>query len=243
MENNIPLESLDFSPTELFARTFRFYFIHLPFFAKVTLAVYLPLELVRYLGYTVAGVIDNQWIVIPVDLMTDLIFGTLSLGAVIYGAGQILDTNTPPSFAQAMCHGFKKWWRMFLTLAAYNIGTIIFAAFLVIPGLIFAVQFMFVTIIACESELPFRQIYLKSRDLTAGRFFKLLAVYFLAVCGVIGISVLPGVALYLTLPHFGDWTFDMLMDLIFYAAGPFQVLLFLRVYRKLDSGQTTMGIQ
>ena len=179
LEIDFPVAGLDSVP-RLLLRSARLFFANLRFVAAATLAVFLPaksaLQLVCYLFDVPTGGLAMYLLLDA----SDLVFGSLVVPAVIYGlVGRFRSGKLPP-LGEALRWGRRQWGKTLWNKFKVEITVTLYAALLLVPGLVKMVRLAFTDpIVAIEGDRE-PEVLGRSREIGLGHgwliFFVLLPV-------------------------------------------------------------------
>jgi len=158
------------SAPRLLAESARLFASRFGFIVTITILVYLPGHLL-YQFLIDAFEVPSTGIlsVLLLDLL-DLVLSSLAIPAVVYGLVR------KPSLGPSMDWGRRQWARMLGWQLLVDITVILYAALLIIPGLVAMVKLAFVpAIVAIEGEHESRPLE-RSRELARGRMWRIAVV-------------------------------------------------------------------
>lgn len=156
---------------DILEETFRLLARHFDLFTLIVLTVWLPGHLlINYIDFfaTSKGAVDAAARGFRVGLMVEGVFGPLVVAATLAALARIT-RGEPPSYAQAMRHGFATWPRLFIARLAASALVLAGLIALVVPGVLILVRLCFVDALVVLDGAPLRVALRASNALTVGR--------------------------------------------------------------------------
>ena len=181
------------SAARLLGRSARVFFTNLRFLATVTLAVYVPGKLLVQFACAVLDVPPEGIVSYVLMDLSDLVLGSFAIAAAIHG----LMTGEP--IGECLRYGRRLWGRMLWNKFKVETTIALWTLLLFVPGLVAMVKLALVdAIVAVEGEREPEPLE-RSRELTAGRRWRVfLVIAPLMAVDLVGsflvLSSLPGVA-------------------------------------------------
>jgi hypothetical protein len=156
------------SPLRLLADAFRLYWSRFGFIAGITLLIYLPGHLL-YQASAAALTIPSSGVASNLLLnLLDLILSSLAIPAIVYGLLR------QPDISQSLRWGRRLWLRTLGMQVLVDITVVLYAALLIVPGLIAMVRLALVpVIVAIEADRQPRP-FERSRELARGRMWRMV---------------------------------------------------------------------
>jgi len=213
LEINFPVVKVD-GVGNLLKATLRTWFANLGTVSKIVLMVFLPLEVIKNYIYA-AGAQDNLALIIRIEMLIEGVFGSLTVPALIYALITVFRTGSAPSIGESFRWGRRQWARVFGNRWLAGMAMLGGLILLIIPGIVFAVWFVFVdAIVSIEGDKQ-RHVLKRSRELTKGHRWML---FFSGVIAFILIS-LRAFILGIPLAFIDHWLLsaggDCLLDVLY----------------------------
>jgi len=173
---------IDF-PTEPFHSAFRLlvrsavlFFANLRFLAAVTLLVYLPaklaLQFVLYLlDVPTSGIVSY----LALDL-SDLFLGALVIPAVVYGLVARFRCGQTAPLRESLRWGRRQWGKTLWNMFKVEVTVALWAALLLIPGLVAMVRLIFADVIVAIEADRETEVLARSRALARGHGWRIFFV-------------------------------------------------------------------
>ena len=173
---------IDF-PTEPFHSAFRLlvrsavlFFANLRFLAAVTLLVYLPAKLaLQFLLYVLDVPTSGIVSYLALDL-SDLFLGALVIPAVVYGLVARFRCGQTAPLRESLRWGRRQWGKTLWNMFKVEVTVALWAALLLIPGLVAMVRLIFAdAIVAIEADRE-TEVLARSRVLSKGHAWRIFFV-------------------------------------------------------------------
>ena len=190
---------IDF-PTEPFHSAFRLlvrsavlFFANLRFLAAVTLLVYLPaklaLQFVLYLlDVPTSGIVSY----LALDL-SDLFLGALVIPAVVYGLVARFRCGQTAPLRESLRWGRRQWGKTLWNMFKVEVTVALWAALLLIPGLVAMVRLIFADVIVAIEADRETEVLARSRVLSKGHGWRIFLVLLpLMAAGLVGSFLVLG---------------------------------------------------
>jgi hypothetical protein len=207
--------------TALYAKLF-------PAVAVITFAVWTPLELfISYVEYFVLDP-DDVAAVFRLQLMADSFVGIIASGGVI-SLGIAAERGQYKTAWQGLMDGLHAWPRFFGARFLGGIFILLGLLLLVLPGIYIGVCLLLAeTIVIAEGKGVMRSLS-RSKDLTRGNFWPLLAlaVVTMSATAAIGIGVFAPLAFF---PEIDHWLLSAALGLVVDLFVPWMLLVFVAAY-------------
>ena len=164
------------SPLRLLADSTRIFFTNLPLLAALTLAVFLPGELLlQFAGYLLNVPAEGILSYFLMDL-GDLFLGALVIPAVMYALLEQFRNGRTAPFAESLRWGRRQWGRMAWNKFKVEITIALWTLLLFVPGLVAMVKLALVDpVVAIEGDGESQPLE-RSTRLTEGRRWKVFFV-------------------------------------------------------------------
>jgi hypothetical protein len=189
LEIDFAVEAFDSVP-RLLLRSAGLFFANLRFLAAATLAVFLPakfaLQFVCYLFDVPTG---GLLMYLLLDA-SDLVFGALVVPAVIYGLVHRFRSGRLPPLGESLRWGRRQWGKTMWNKFKVEITVTLWAALLLVPGLVKMVQLVFTDpVVAIEGDRE-PAVLERSREIGAGRGWLIFLVLLPVMAAELGGSYL-----------------------------------------------------
>ena len=224
---------IDF-PTEPFHSAFRLlvrsavlFFANLRFLAAVTLLVYLPAKLALHFVLYLLDVPTSGMVAYFALDLSDLFLSALVIPAVVYGLVAKFRGGQTASVRESLRWGRRQWGKTLWNMVKVEVTVALWAALLLIPGLVAMVRLIFTdAIVAIEADRE-TDVLARSRVLAKGHgwriFFVLLPLMAASLVGT-----------FLILGAFEDAAYSRvvmaLADSVLSVAGQFTTVAVLLMY-------------
>jgi hypothetical protein len=164
--------------TETLSRAWRIYRTHFGLIAALTVAVWLPCELViSYLRAFVHVPEDTFNWIWPGSFVIEFI-GIIAVAGVTYLALSV-GRGKAAGFREALGAGCEAWWRVFWTRLASGVVMLIGLLLLIVPGIYLMVRLCVADTIAVAERVSGPEAMGRSFDLTKGLFWPACGLVFL----------------------------------------------------------------
>lgn len=170
------------------SNTFRTWFQHLGLFTAVTLAVWLPANILLTSLIAVAGDDMSDSMAVRLPTIVEGILGPLVSATVLFATHRLVRGESV-GFKQAINGGFSSWGRLFATRFAANFITVIGLILLIIPGLVIMVRFAFLDQSVIVDGLAHKSARERTWELVPKVIWKLLLFGFLYFVSLIALSI------------------------------------------------------
>jgi hypothetical protein len=190
---------IDF-PTEPFHSAFRLlvrsavlFFANLRFLAAVTLLVYLPAKLaLQFVLYVLDVPTSGMVSYLALDL-SDLFLSALVIPAVIYGLVAKFRGGQTAPVRESLRWGRRQWGKTLWNMFKVEVTVALWAALLLIPGLVAMVRLIFTdAIVAIEADRE-TEVLARSRVLSKGHGWRIFLVMLpLMAAGLVGTFLILG---------------------------------------------------
>jgi hypothetical protein len=190
---------IDF-PTEPFHSAFRLlvrsavlFFANLRFLAAVTLLVYLPAKLaLQFLLYVLDVPTSGIVSYLALDL-SDLFLGALVIPAVVYGLVARFRCGQTAPLRESLRWGRRQWGKTLWNMFKVEVTVALWAALLLIPGLVAMVRLIFADVIVAIEADRETEILARSRVLSKGHGWRIFLVMLpLMVASLVGSFLILG---------------------------------------------------
>jgi len=223
LEIDFPVVKVD-GVGNLLKATLRTMFANLGIVSKIVLTVFVPLELIKNYFLYSAVAQDILPLIIRIDMLLNFVFSSLTVPALIYALISVFRTGSAPSIIESFRWGLRQWARVFGNRWLAGMAVIGGLILLIIPGIVFAVWFIFVDqIVSIEGDKQ-RHVLRRSREITRGHRWML----FFSVVIVFVIIFLAGAVLSVPLAFIDHWLLsaivDCLLDIVYHIL-PIMLLL------------------
>jgi hypothetical protein len=152
------------------AATFRMFGANLGFIASVVLIVYLPGHFLYQFAATAFEIPSSGTLSILVLNAVDLLLSSFAIPAIVYGL------VCTPAIGPSLRWGLRQWSRTLRQQTLVDITVLLYAALLIVPGLIAMVRLAFVPVIVAVEGDPVSEPFERSRDLAKGRMWRIVGV-------------------------------------------------------------------
>ncbi len=194
LEIDFPLIKVD-GVGSLLKATLRTLFANLVIILKIILPVFVPLELIKNYFIYAAGAQENLALIIRVDMLLAGVFGSLTVPALIYALLAVFRTGNAPSVGESFRWGRRQWGRVFVNRWLAGMAIVGGLILLVIPGIVFAVWFVFVdAIVSIEGDKQ-PHVLRRSRELTRDHRWMIFFSGFIALILLFLVGAVLGVPL------------------------------------------------
>lgn len=175
VEIDFPVEPMG-SPLGVLARSLRLFLSNLPFLAAATLVVFLPGKLLLQAICAALDIPPDGVLGYSLLTASDLLLSALVVPAVIFGMAMRLRTGAPPPLAEALRWGRRQWGKALWNMFQVQVTVLLWSLLLFIPGMMAFVRLAVVDpIVALEADRE-RDVLDRSRHLTEGHRWRILAV-------------------------------------------------------------------
>lgn len=165
------------SPLQALAQSGAIFFRQLPFFAAVTLLVFLPGTLaVQWVEYLVDIPVNGLTAYLLMDVV-DLVFGALAVPAVVYGLVRLLRAGRTAPLGECLRWGRRQWGRTLWNQFQAEITILLWSALLIVPGVIAMVRLVFTSVIVAVEGDRTTAVLARSRELTRGRGWRIFFTF------------------------------------------------------------------
>ncbi len=175
LEIDFPTAPFD-SPLPLLRNSVRVFFSNLPFLATATLVVYLPGKLAtQFLCYLLDVPFEGllSYLILGVS---DLLLGALIVPAIVYGLIHRFRTGRAAALGESLRWGGRQWLKTLANQIKVEITIMLWAALLVIPGVVAMVRLIYTdVIVAVEADLE-PEVLRRSGRLAQGRRWRIFLV-------------------------------------------------------------------
>ena len=173
---------IDF-PTEPFHSAFRLlvrsavlFFANLRFLAAVTLLVYLPAKLaLHFVLYLLDVPTSGMLAYLAVDL-SDLFLSALVIPAVVYGLVAKFRGGQTAPVRESLRWGRRQWGKTLWNMFKVEVTVALWAALLLIPGLVAMVRLVFADVIVAIEADRETEVLARSRVLSKGHAWRIFFV-------------------------------------------------------------------
>ena len=173
---------IDF-PTEPFHSAFRLlvrsavlFFANLRFLAAVTLLVYLPAKLaLHFVLYLLDVPTSGMLAYLAVDL-SDLFLSALVIPAVVYGLVAKFRGGQTAPVRESLRWGRRQWGKTLWNMFKVEVTVALWAALLLIPGLVAMVRLVFADVIVAIEADRETEVLARSRQLSKGHGWRIFLV-------------------------------------------------------------------
>ena len=170
----------------ILAATLRIFGANLGFIASVVVVIYLPGHLIYQIAAATFEVPSSGVLSILLLDAVDLVLSSLAIPAIVYGL------VCTPAIGPALRWSRRQWGRMLRQQTLADVTVLLYAALLIVPGLIAMVRLAFVpAVVAVEGDRSARPLE-RSRELAKGQFWRIAGV-------LLPLSLVEGVASFLLL--------------------------------------------
>lgn len=177
LEIDFPTSPFD-SPVALLSHSVAVFLANLPFLAIVTLAVYIPGTLITQLLCYLLDVPFEGILSYVLLEVSDLLLGAILIPAVVFGLVQRFRTDHAPPLAESLRWGRRQWGKTLGNQLKVQVTVTLWAALLVIPGIVAMVRLIFAdVIVAVEGDLE-SDVLRRSTQLAQGRRWRIFFVLF-----------------------------------------------------------------
>jgi hypothetical protein len=190
---------IDF-PTEPFHSAFRLlvrsavlFFANLRFLAAITLLVYLPGKLaLQFVLYVLDVPTSGMVSYLALDL-SDLFLGALVIPAVIYGLVAKFRNGRTAPLLESLRWGRRQWAKTLWNMFKVEVTVALWAALLLIPGLVAMVRLIFTDVIVAIEADRETEVLARSRALSKGHGWRIFLVLLpLMAAGLVGTFLVLG---------------------------------------------------
>ena len=190
---------IDF-PTEPFHSAFRLlvrsavlFFANLRFLAAVTLLVYLPAKLALHFVLYLLDVPTSGMVAYFALDLSDLFLSALVIPAVVYGLVAKFRGGQTASVRESLRWGRRQWGKTLWNMFKVEVTVALWAALLLIPGLVAMVRLIFTdAIVAIEADRE-TDVLARSRVLSKGHGWRIFLVMLpLMAAGLVGTFLILG---------------------------------------------------
>ena len=190
---------IDF-PTEPFHSAFRLllrsavlFFANLRFLAAVTLLVYLPAKLaLHFVLYLLDVPASGMVAYLAVDL-SDLFLSALVIPAVVYGLVAKFRGGQTAPVRESLRWGRRQWGKTLWNMFKVEVTVALWAALLLIPGLVAMVRLVFADVIVAIEADRETEVLARSRVLSKGHAWRIFFVLLpLMVASLVGSFLILG---------------------------------------------------
>jgi hypothetical protein len=171
----IPPDSPRFAnPLAILRDALRLFTAHIGLISAMTLLVYIPGHLLYQIAAAVFDVPSNGILSILLLEVLDIVLSALAVPAVVYG---LLRRGRPATIGDCMRWGTRQWMRTLSQQMMVEVTVTLYAAMLIVPGVIAMVRLIFVpVIVAVEGDTQPAPLQ-RSRELANGRGWRIFAVF------------------------------------------------------------------
>lgn len=232
LEIDFPVVKID-GAGSLLKATLRTLFTNIGIVSKIVLTVFVPLELIKnYFIYSI-GAQDNLAIIIRIEMLLESVFSSLTVPALIYALITVFRTGSAPSIRESFRWGFRQWARVFGNRWLAGMAMLGGLILLIIPGIVFAVWFVFVdAIVSIEGDKQ-PNVLRRSRKITRGHRWMLFfsgVIAFVLIFFAAAVSGLP-------LAFIDHWIISAVVDCLFDVVFQILPIMFLLAYLNFVSAE------
>jgi len=152
------------------AATFRIFGANLGFIAPVVLIIYLPGHIIYQFAAAAFEIPSSGTLSVLLLNAVDLVLSSLAIPAIVYGL------VCTPAIGPSLRWGQRQWSRTLSQQTLVDITVLLYAALLIVPGLIAMVRLAFVPVIVAAEGDRSSQPFERSRQLAKGRMWRILGV-------------------------------------------------------------------
>jgi hypothetical protein len=190
---------IDF-PTEPFHSAFRLlvrsavlFFANLRFLAAVTLLVYLPAKLALHFVLYLLDVPTSGMVAYLALDLSDLFLSALVIPAVVYGLVAKFRGGQTAPLRESLRWGRRQWGKTLWNMFKVEVTVALWAALLLIPGLVAMVRLVFADVIVAIEADRETEVLARSRVLSKGHAWRIFFVLLpLMVASLVGSFLILG---------------------------------------------------